>query len=203
MLCPTCHSKITKGDVTESEVSKVKFRLSQRGSIVVLEDVILKSRYCSWKISGKDDYSFIRTSGSQTGKPIFEFRFINHSNKTVILKSIESFLNVVPSSLNGVGEPDSMYGSPGPVRSIITYDLKVEYDERVVHRPETTIEVQSKRAFSFQTMFYTGRGKDKLNITGRTTLDVVFRFSDGHEVVAPTLFLNCDNTQGPKLLILA
>lgn len=39
MLCPTCHSKITKGDITKDEVIKTKLKISSAIDVEVDKDV--------------------------------------------------------------------------------------------------------------------------------------------------------------------
>lgn len=186
LVCPTCHSKITKGDITANEVRLVKSRLSQHTNLIEIASVFIVSRKCDWNVSPINEHAFFRgESDKKSPFPIFNFTLINHGRKTVVMKAVVLCAKHLPSGINGLQRARVL-------KPLATYQIQIEGEENIL-RLENPIEVMPDTAFSFQVEVFE-KSWDELGrceILGRMMLMFNFEFSNGSTVNSPKIFLNC------------
>ena len=187
MLCPLCHSKITKGDITKREVKSVKENLSISKSSVEFVSVIVDRQSCSWKLSDENERAFYyENDDSLNSCLVLNWSFINHLNKTLILKSVKYTAISLPSGISG-------FPKASVLKSLVKYGIPVRSDEgEQVVNFLNQIQIPAKQGFLFETeLFYYGMEKEKYPIKYRAYIDFEFEFSDNQKVKIPRLFLNC------------
>lgn len=96
LLCRNCHSKADSKDFCLEEVKKIKLNLKNRKSNIQFISVTIDSENCGWKpIKGAiNAFEAVRFKSLF---PIFNFTFINNSERTILLTNIElkeDFLSV-------------------------------------------------------------------------------------------------------------
>lgn len=145
LICPTCHSKITKEDISTGEVIKLKKDLSRKQEKVKFISVSVDSDNCSWRPIEKVEYAF-ESYSMKSLFPIFNFSFINNYNQTILLTNIVIRSKRLPVGLAGPDIP-----LPNILRPMIKYKIKMPADnEEKNYRLEDEIEVPAGRAFKFQ-----------------------------------------------------
>lgn len=104
LLCPTCHSKITKGDISRKEVEQVKATTSVRQN-VEFASISVDSKNCSWESYDDVENAFVNNHKDNSEFPILNFSFINHTTKTILLKEIKLKAKHFFSGLSGINQP--------------------------------------------------------------------------------------------------
>jgi hypothetical protein len=88
LLCPTCHSKITKGDISRKKVEQVKATTSARQNIECAT-ISVDTKNCSWDNYDNLENAFINNHTNNSEFPILNFSLINHTTKTILFKEIK------------------------------------------------------------------------------------------------------------------
>jgi len=183
LVCPACHSKITKGDINQQEVVAIKTGLPN--SNIEFVSVTIDSKNCSW--TSYDDFpnAFLDRESEKSPFPIFNFSLINHTKQTILLTAIKIGTKHLYSGLSG-------FPSPRVLRSSVKYRFPVSgSEEYVTHILEDELEIPSQQAFKFQVeLFEGGRGDLKYEIDGRKILYFLFVFGK-YFIKIPDVFLNC------------
>lgn len=186
LLCPTCHSKITKGDITREEVERIKKGLIVKYQIECAS-ITVDSRNCSWKSYENFPNAFINESNSKSPFPILNFSFINHTEKTVLLTDIYLKAKHLFSGFSGP-----------PTSSILKSLAKIKISlpqqgETARHQLTNEIIVQSGSAFKFQVQIFSSSVIDHETylIHGKKVLYFTFVFSSNISLECPPIFLNC------------
>lgn len=149
LLCPNCHSKITKEDISRQDVIDKKLNLRNRQSIVQFISVSVDEKNCGWRPikNAKNAFEAVKL---QSLFPVFNFSLINNSSKTLILTSVRITTKRLPIGLSGPDVP-----LPSILRPTITYKIKMPSDgeiEETILQDE--LEIPSTRAFKFKIELY-------------------------------------------------
>lgn len=184
LLCPTCHSKITKGDISRKEVEDVKRTLPVRRQIECAS-ITIDSENCSWKTYDNITNAFIDRRTNKSPFPILNFSLINHSLETVLFTEIQLKAKHLYSGLAGIPQPRFL-------KSIAKFKIQVPNENATTEfKLINEIEVPSGQAFKFQVQLYTHRDNENFPIDGRKVLYFTFKFNKNVSVKAPIVFLNC------------
>jgi hypothetical protein len=140
---------------------------------------------------------FYWKSAGIASSPILDFLFINHLPNTVVLIDISLKAESVSPGLSGVGEP-----SPGYVTQVqgpkFIIEPKKEFQTPINF---SDIELLSNRACKISCAL-SRRAPDtkEVIITEEPyALNFQFTFSNGDIIQIPTIFLNCENKNGPAV----
>lgn len=188
LLCPTCHSKITKGDIAFAEVQSIKGKLPRNSDLVEFASVTVDSNRCDWEVSPINQYAFLRGENNKKHPfPIFKFTLINQSRNTVVLKTIRLQVKKLPSGIHG-------WQGARVLRPLITYQMQIEGKNNVLHL-NNPIEVMGGVAFMFQVELFEKFSQEpgRFEIQGRMVLSFAFEFSNGLSIHAPNICLNCQS----------
>ncbi len=192
LLCPLCHSKITKGDISIDQVIKTKKQLKNISGNIKFISVSVDSKNCGWEQIENIPYAFeVRKLTSLF--PIFNFSFINQSNNTVLLTNIIIKTKRLPAGLSGPNIP-----LPNILRPIVKYKIKLPEDGKVTNTMILEeLEIPQGRAFKFQVELYDvsmERFKPPFN---KFILSLKFGFNNDFNIDIPNILLNSrrDNLQ--------
>ncbi|WP_430408558.1 HNH endonuclease [Kordia sp.] len=185
LLCPTCHSKVTKGDIITSQVKEAKNRLKNKTEKIRFISVNVDSENCSWlPIEGVSNA--FEAVKMKSLFPIFNFSFINQTKQTVLLTNIITRVKRLPIGLAGPDIP-----LPNILRPLIKYKIKLPDDADKTNTVLTEeIEIPQGRAFKFQVELYSDsmeRFKPPFN---KYVLFFEFRFNDDFNILIPKILLN-------------
>lgn len=203
LLCPTCHSKITKGDISRAIVEVTKLELPSRHKIECAS-ISIDIEKCSWKSYDDQPNTFIDDENDKNPSPILVFSLINHSSKTILLKEIELEAIHLYSGLSGIPNFVDL-SQPGFLKSIALFEMDLPAENsnsKLILKEE--IEVQAGRAFKFEIQIHSRFNNDIVtSITGRKHLFFSFKFNNNNVLKIPTIFLNCKlGEEGVKLVYL-
>lgn len=194
MLCPTCHAKIEKGEITTEEVVKMKKELQLSNGKIEFVAVVVENSICKWEVSLVNEHAFFKKeNNNKSDHPILNFSFINHLSKTVVLKTIEVKVKELQRGLSGIGP------EPTVLKPLIKYHLALKYgnDVHVLHL-QNPILVPTTKGFLFQIeLFMSDRDENIYPIDGRLATYFTFHFSGGIKVKPPTICFNCNNENEP------
>lgn len=185
LLCPTCHSKITKGDITTEQVKKQKENLKYKNQKIQFISVSVDSKKCGWQpiLNVPNAFEVVKTKSLF---PIFNFSFINQTKQTILLTNVAIRVKRLPVGLAG-----PWYGPPEVLRPIIKYKIKLPLtDKREDALLENEIEVPSSRAFKFQVELYA----DSMDVFSppfyKYAIFFEFGFNNDFYIEAPKILLN-------------
>jgi len=185
LLCPICHSKITKGDISMNDVINVKEGLNRRNEKVQFVSVSVDSNNCSWQPIENVSNAFEAVK-MKSLFPIFNFSLINQTEKTVLLTNIIIKTKRLPIGLSGPSTP-----LPNILRPIIKYKIKMPDDgERTNTVLSEEIEIPQGRAFKFQVELYDEsmeRFKPPFN---KYVLHIELGFNNDFYIKIPKILLN-------------
>lgn len=196
LLCPICHSKITKGDISTQKVIETKSTLPFRQDIECAS-ITIDSDNCSWEFYDNVKNAFIDRRTDKSPYPILNFSLINHSPKTILFKGIELKAKYLCSGLTGIPEPRIL-------KPIAKFKIEVpnEY-ETTVYKLVDEIEVPTGQAFKFQIELFSNWQNEYYPIDGRKVLFFTFEFNNDTYVNAPNIYLNCKSeNEKMKLVVL-
>lgn len=186
LLCPICHSKITKKDILIEEVKKWKNNLVNRNADIQFISVTIDSENCGWEPYENIANAF-QVVTLKSLFPIFNFSLINNSNKTILLTNIVVKSKHLPIGLLG---PDIQL--PSILRPIITYKIKLPDNKETVNTAlANEIEVPKGKAFKFQIELYSESMND-FKPPNKYALDLKFGFNNDFYIEIPKILLNCN-----------
>jgi len=149
LLCPLCHSKVTKGDITTEDVKKQKENLKFQNPKIQFISVCLDSKNCGWQQIANVPNAF-EVVKAKSLFPIFNFSFINQTKQTILLTNVAIRVKRLPVDLAG-----PWYGPLEVLRPMVKYKIKLPLtDKREDTLLENEIEVPRNRAFKFQVELY-------------------------------------------------
>lgn len=190
LICPTCHSKITKREITRQMVETVKQNLPTQGNIEFIGVTIDKS--CSWK---KTDlpFTFYDHESPRSPFPLFNFSFINHSKRTILLCAISLRVKYLPRGLSGIPFPTKL-------RLSAKYRIPIPNSEEAeINDLDDQLEIPPEQAFKFQIELYESYEDKIFQIEGRLVLYFKFIFNNAN-LELPPIFLNCKSEDEPMAL---
>lgn len=185
LICPICHSKITKGDISRQDVIDKKLNIRNKDSKVQFISVSVDEENCGWRPIEKAKNAF-EVIKLQSLFPIFNFSLINNSNKTLLLTSVRVKTKRLPIGLSGPYVP-----LPNILRPSITYKIKMPLDgkmEETVLKDE--LEVPSTRAFKFKIELHAESMETFKPQTGKYALFFEFGFNNDFYSEIPMILLN-------------
>ena len=106
LLCPTCHSKVTKKDISFENVQKVKQNNSAANAAIQFISVTVDSENCGWELYKNIPNAF-EAVRLKSLFPIFNFSLINNSDKTVLLTDITISNKRLPTVAPALAAPDN------------------------------------------------------------------------------------------------
>ncbi|MHB1105834.1 MAG: HNH endonuclease [Lutibacter sp.] len=185
LLCPICHSKITKGDILMSDVIDIKKGLNRKNEKVQFISVGVDSDNCSWQPIKNVPNAF-EAIKIKSLFPIFNFSFINQSDKTILLTNIIIKTKRLPIGLAGPDIP-----LPNILKPTIKYKIKMPDDGETTNSVlSEEIEIPQGRAFKFQVELYDesmDRFKPPFN---KYVLHVELGFNNDFYIKVPKILLN-------------
>lgn len=185
LLCPNCHSKITKKDISRQDVINKKLKLRNRGSIVQFISVSVDEENCAWR-SIKNAKNAFEAVKLQSLYPIFNFSLINNSRKTLLLTSVRIKTKRLPIGLSGPDIP-----LPIILRPTVSYTIKMPYEgetEETILKDE--LEIPSTRAFKFRIELYAESMEVFMPPFCKFALFFDFGFNNDFYCEAPMILLN-------------
>lgn len=194
LLCPNCHSKITKGEIPQTQVIKAKEGLLSRASAIEIASISIDTKNCGWLPYDAPNAFFNPEKGKESF-PILNFGLINHLQRTILLREIHLNSYHLPSGLSGI--PRSRELKP-----IARYNIPIpDEGKRTRVILDSEIEVPSNMAFKFQTMlFYQHSDQRRYQVDARVVLNFAFAFNAGMVISAPDVYLNCKSRNEPLRL---
>ncbi|WPR73072.1 hypothetical protein SLW70_08125 [Flavobacterium sp. NG2] len=186
MLCPTCHSKITKKDILIDEVLKVKQNKTNLNSIIQFISTTIDSENCSWE-SYENIPNAFKAVNLKSLFPIFNFSLINNSDKPVLLTNIVITNKHLPVGLNGPYTP-----LPYILRPIITYKIKLPGNNKTINTSLIDEIVIPQGEFSkFQIELYS-ESMDDFIPPNKYALNLKLGFNNDFYIDIPKILLNSD-----------
>lgn len=164
---------------------------------VELVSVMTDTANCSWVPYPTTPNAFKDIESPKSPYPIFDFSFVNHLNKTVVLTAIRFRMEHLFSGLSGPPFPMPLQ----PIaKYTIHYDWEIGENVLLVDPP---IAVPANEAFRFQVEVCVPYDGNFLAPSGRNICYFAFQFNSDIHVCAPDIFLNTDNsTEGGPMILL-
>jgi len=187
LVCPTCHSKITKGDIPRETVEQIKMELPTK-QLIECANVSIDSLNCSWdNHESLENVFFQNKMNDLSPLPIINFSLINHSKRTVLLKEIQLKAKHLPKGISG-------FPKPVILKSIAKYNIKLPYENEITSfKLIDEIQVPAEQAFKLQVQLYESWNNKHIQIEGRKILFFKFIFNSNVSINTQTIFLNCTN----------
>lgn len=194
LICPTCHSKITKGDISQDDVRAIKIQLPNH--LIEFVTVGIDSKKCSWTSYDGTPNAFQDHVSKKSPFPILNFSFINHTKQTALLTAIQLGTKHLYSGLSGIPRPCVL-------RSSVKYRIPLSGSEKyIIHSLEDQLEIPPEQAFKFQVELFERGPKDAIyEVYGRKVLYFVFIFGK-YSIEVPNIFLNCRNENEKRKIVL-
>ncbi len=186
LLCPTCHSKITKKDILIDEVLKVKQDKNNAYYNIQFVSVTIDNENCGWEQYENTPNAF-QAVKYKSLFPIFNFSLINNSDKTILLTNIILANERLPIGLSGPDIP-----LPNILRPLIKYQIKLPNHKETVNTIlKDEIEIPQGRAFKFQIELY-AESMDFFKPPYKYALDFKFGFNNDSYIDIPQILLNSE-----------
>jgi len=194
LVCPTCHSKITKGDISREEVVAKKNSLLSGNLKIEIYNISVNSDQCSWKPIPNTPYGFELIKSNKSPYPLIQIHFINHYHKTIVLRDVELRVKHQYSGISGL--PD--------VKDVPKSDaLKMFIEPEVeIHRIKNFngIQIPSENASTLQLELINKYQKEYTTLDSRQILYFKLLFSNNISLVLPKILINTkDESDGTTL----
>lgn len=187
MLCPICHSKITKKEMTTKDVRSIKNGLLMITEKIEFINVFIDEILYNWQSDKKNDYVFYSKFNENSISPhlVLNWSFVNHLKKTIVLKTIIYSGKHLPSGLSGPV-------TSSVITSLIKYKIPLKLNgEEQKQNFTQQIQVPENQGFQFQTEFFNKFDDLIYSLNGRFYLDIIFEFSNNLKIKIPRLYFNC------------
>ena len=197
LICPICHSKITKNDITLEMVKSVKEQLEYKNAGGEFVSALIDSKQCSWECVNEPNI-FFNSHSNNSPFPVISFTLINHVGKTLVLKTIKLKVNRLESGISGIPRA-------AVLKSLVKYKVSIDSgkNENVYHLAEP-IQLPSNQAVKFDLELYEKMTDTENVIQGRMILFFVLEFSNNIAISVPKIYLNCkDENEGLKIFHLS
>lgn len=185
LLCPICHSKITKKDIKIDEVKKWKNNLVNRNADIQFISVTIDNENCGWEaIKGAENaFEAVRFKSLF---PIFNFTFINNSEKTILLTNIELKNRRLPIGLSG-----PMIEVPTILRPTIKYKIRLPENGETINKAlKDEIIIPKNAAFKFQVEIFNEFMESFMPPHNKYVLNFKFGFNNDFYIEVPKVLLN-------------
>lgn len=185
LLCPICHSKITKKDIKIDEVKKWKNNLVNRNSDIQFISVTIDNENCCWEAI-KGVINAFEAVRFKSLFPIFNFTFINNSEKTILLTNIELKNRRLPIGLSG-----PMIEVPTILRPTVKYKIRLpENGETINTALKDEIIIPKNAAFKFQVEIFNEFMESFMPQHNKYVLNFKFGFNNDFYIDIPKILLN-------------
>ncbi|WBL24277.1 HNH endonuclease signature motif containing protein [Zunongwangia sp. HGR-M22] len=185
LICPNCHSRITKKDISKQEVIDKKTNLRNINSQIQFISVSIDEENCGWR-EIKDAKNAFMAEKLQSLFPVFIFSFINNSSKTLLLTNIRVKARNLPIGLSGPHTP-----LPSILRSSIKYKIKLPSNGELQEiKLKDELEVPPKRAFKFKIELFAESMEIFNPQFGRFAIFFEFGFNNNFYLEIPMILLN-------------
>lgn len=186
LICPNCHSKIEKGDISQEQVESTKKKLRFH-NVIEIYKIGIDSKKCRWVPIEGIENAFRLVPGRKSSYPILQISFINHFNKTIVLKGVELVHKHLFSGFSGLPRPTEV--PKGKIQRMILHGSK----ETNLLNDFDGIQIGSEQAFTFQLeLMY--KGEDNYyTLDSRMILNFVFKFSNNITIDVPRILMNTSN----------
>jgi HNH endonuclease len=197
MICSNCHTKITKGDISQDRVLQVKTDIPLILDKIEFVSATIDSKSCAWEVSKENEYAFFKIDNKRKSPfPVINFTLINHRSRTIVLKKIHLKVKDLPRGISGIPQAKVL-------KSLIKYSIEIK-DINNVLILSNPIHIPANESFMFQielTEKFMEEDKTYDEIQGRKVLYFSFEFSDNIVSKVPNLYLNC-NSENEKMRIM-
>lgn len=187
LLCPICHSKITKKDILIDEVMLWKKNLTNRNVDIQFISVTIDSENCGWEPYENNPNAF-KAVRFKSLFPILNFTFINNSLKTILLTNIKLTSKSLPIGLSG-----PVPEIPTILRPTIKYKIKLPKDGETVNTIlNDEIVIPTNAAFKFQVEIFNDYMENFMPPHNKYVLNFKFGFNNDFYIEIPMILLNSD-----------
>jgi hypothetical protein len=192
LLCKNCHAKADAGDITKEQIFEIKNQKERFTNIGC--DISIDRGNCSWESIKNIHNAFQLTKGILSTFPVLRFHFINHTEKTIVLRSVELNVKHLFSGMSGLPRPSTVHRSE-------ILELVVENSHALMELEET--QIPSKHAYTLCLRILEKSGGEYFVPDSRQILQFSFKFNNGVDVLPPRVMLNTDNeTEGIPLVVM-
>ena len=185
LLCPICHSKITKKDIHIDEVKKWKNNLINKNSDIQFISVTIDNENCGWEAI-KGAINAFEAVRFKSLFPIFNFTFINNSERTILLTNIELKNRILPVGLSG--PPIEV---PTILRPTIKYKIRLPKEGETINTAlNDDIIIPKNTAFKFQVEVFDDCMERFMPPHNKYVLNFKFGFNNDFYIEVPKVLLN-------------
>lgn len=186
LLCPICHSKITKKDILQEEVKRWKNNLVNRNSSIQFISVAIDSENCGWKSIVNVPNAFKIDNTNKSAFPILNFNFINNLDKTILLTSIELKSKILPVGLSGPAIKDNF------LKPSAFFEMKISHNGIVENLTlKNELIILPKMPVKIQIILYSQYEEHIFAPKGKYVLSFNFKFNNVFCIDIPNVLLNC------------
>lgn len=191
LICPNCHSKITKGEIPQAHVIKAKEGLLSRAAAIEIASISIDTKNCGWLPYDAPNAFYNPKKGNESF-PILNFSLINHLQRTILLQEINLNSHHLPRGLSGLPRPREL-------KPIARYNIPIPGEgERTRIILDREIEVPANSAFKFQGMlFYHHSDQERYQVDTRVVLNFTFAFNAEMVISTPDICFNCKSRNEP------
>lgn len=185
LICPTCHSKITKGEILQSSVLIAKEQTSTPKAPIEIASIATNTESCGW-LPYNIENSFYNPNRGNGSFPILKFSFINHFQRTVLLKGINLDAFHLPRGLSGLEWPRKLKSSE-------SYEVAIPNNNCTTNLIlNEELEIPAGMAFKFEVvLFQLDDNGEKYPVNHRVVLNFSFVFNNRIVINSPEVCLNC------------
>jgi hypothetical protein len=156
------------------------------GARVELVGINVDSANCSWIPYPASINAFEDIESEKSPFPIFDFSFVNHLSKTIVLKSVRLRMKRLYSGLSGIPQASTLI----PLcKYILNYNGSLGENVLLADPP---ISVPPGQAFRFQVQVVSQWNNELYAPDGRYILFFAFDFNSDIQVIAPDILLNTE-----------
>lgn len=196
MLCPTCHTKIEKQDISFTDVVSLKNQLQIGLSNIEFVSAVIDSRICNWGVSDENHMAFFQNDDDKSEFPVINFTLINQSPKTSVLKTIKAKVKHLYTGISGIGP------EPQVINPLIRYHMQLNYRKNptILHLLHP-IGIPSKAPFAFELELSAGGDlAEAYPINGSKVIWFSFLFSHDVTLNLPPIYFNCNSENEPTAI---
>lgn len=188
-VCPTCHAKIDKKDITMEMVRAAKISALNRHVKIEFVSAVIAEEQCRWY--QEKENCFYKGDNDKPGIPVISFTLINHFPNTVVLKTIRMYVKHLPSGLSGIPQAAAL-------NSVFKYRLYMKKLGENIYPLQQPLQIPAEVAAKFDAEVYSKMvGDIDIAPIGRYVLYFTFDFSGGISLTIPPVFLNCCGENEP------
>lgn len=186
LLCPICHSKITKKDILMEEVINWKKNLVNKNSSIQFISVNIDSENCGWEPILNVPNAFKIENTNKSAFPILNFNFINNLDKTILLTSIKLISKILPVGLSGPAIKDNF------LKPSAIFEMKISHNGTIENLTlKNELIIFPKMPAKIQILLYSQYEEHIFAPKGKYVLSFNFKFNNDFYADIPNVLLNC------------